>query len=69
MLELIVDSCDRENDAIQALLAAGISAVQGECVNVIRVPECNKNTAEACMTANGIEWQWSCNEDGHITVS
>ncbi len=68
MLELIIDTPDREDDALQALLAIGISAEQGDCVNTIRIPESSRVVAELCMKSNDIEYQFSCNENGDITV-
>lgn len=68
MLELIIDSPDREADAFDALLSAGISAEVGCCVNTIRVPERDRIVAERCMDANGIEWQWIRTKDNEIVV-
>jgi len=69
MLELIIDSCDRRNIALIALRAANIAAEEGECMNTIRVSERDMESAEVCMDNNGIEWQWSSNEDGTPTVT
>lgn len=67
MLELIIDTNDREDEAFAVLLAEGVLAESGDCINTFLIPESSRSIAEQIMNQNGIEWQWTCDEDGNIT--